>query len=69
MACDPLVALRMQELKEMYGSWKAVAEHFGVTPAFISNINSGYSQPTMAICEELKLRRRVTKTITYERLS
>jgi hypothetical protein len=63
--CDPLVLRRLTALRDDLGSWRAVASYFEVTPAFISNITSGYSRPTDAICRDLGLERRVRKTVSY----
>lgn len=49
----------------MYGTWKAVVDAFGVTPAFISNIRSGYSVPSAAILAEIGVRREVVRTVRY----
>jgi transcriptional regulator with XRE-family HTH domain len=64
-ACDPLVLKRMDGLLSMYGTWSAVAATFGVTPAYISNIRSGFSAPSEAILKEIGLRREVVRTVRY----
>lgn len=55
-------------LKRQLGSWKAVAEHFNVTQARISNIIKGVQQPSEVMCKELGIVRYVEKivTIRYE---
>lgn len=63
--CDPLVLRRMDRLLRMYGTWKAVADAFGVTPAYISNIRSGSSVPSAAILSEIGVRREVVRTVRY----
>lgn len=68
MECDPLVKREMEKLMTKMGSWKAVAEHFGVHPTFISNIMSGVAEPSFRICRSLGLKRVVTKTVTYEEI-
>lgn len=50
MACDDLVYRKLKELVNEKGSWRRVADHFGVNPTHISNIIAGVSQPSVSMC-------------------
>ena len=70
MACDDLVYRKLKELVNEKGSWRRVADHFGVHPTYISNIIAGVSEPSARMCKAMGLVKKTTKTttVTYEEL-
>ena len=68
MPCDDLVHRKLKALINQKGSWRGVAEHFGVHPSFISNILTGVAEPSMRMCNMMGIQRRTTKTTIYEEI-
>lgn len=51
---------------EQYGSLRKTATAFGVSPQYLSSVLSGYRSAGPKILRPLKLKRKVTKVVTYE---
>lgn len=68
MTCDDLVYKKLKAKVNELGSWRRVADHFGVNPSYISNIIAGVAQPSSAMCKAMGLKKTTTRTstITYE---
>lgn len=64
MACDDLVYRKLKALVDERGSWRRVADHFGVHPTFISNIIAGIAQPSASMCRKMGIVKKTTRTTT-----
>lgn len=52
------IQMLIQEYKDHFGTWKATAEHLGVSPAYLSAAGRGKAGTGPKICKGLEVERK-----------